>query len=113
MKIEQINSIDTLMDYASNLSEQVCRSQLDASEQTFMRVPKDLAGNEFVRTNATAPKDYATTDAYDTVIKYNADLLASYYREYERNVSEHPDLLKEYLAQKLGDEFIAMMDRHK
>ncbi len=95
MKIEQIDSIDTLMTYAKNLTEQTCRSHLDASEETFMQ----------------APKDYAATDAYETVIKYNADLLASHYREYERNVSEHPDLLKEYLAQKLGEEFIAMMDR--
>ncbi len=97
MSIRDINSIDTLMDYANNLSEQTCRSRLDASEATFMHTPKD----------------YVATDAYETVIKHNADILASYYREYERNVSEHPDLLKEYLAQKLGDEFIAMMGRHK
>ncbi len=96
MSIKGINSIDTLMNYASNLSEQACRSQLDASEQTFMHVPKD----------------YATTDTYEAVIESNADILASHYREYERNVSEHPDLLKEYLAQKLGEEFITMMGRH-
>ncbi len=97
MNIKDINSIDTLMNYSSNLSEQVCRSQLDASEQTFIH----------------APKDYATSDTHEAVIESNADLLASYYREYERNLADNPNLLKEFLAQKLGEEFIAMMGRRE
>ncbi len=48
----------------------------------------------------------------EDVISDNTDLLASYYREYERSLKNDPDVLKEFLAQKLGEEFIAVMGRH-
>ena len=59
------------------------------------------------------PLDYPENRDNDkAIIERNADLLASYYREYERDLDSNPDMLREFLAQKLGEEFIDLMGRH-
>ena len=95
MNINNINSPTDVLSYVQDLCSKPYPEQLKEAQERI-----------------GAPLDYAPNDTVEETIKSNTDLLASYFREYELELKNNPDILKEYLAQKLGEEFIEMMGRN-